>query len=301
MQVFDREQTAAMLPYRELAESIRTVLEMKKAGLTAAPDRMVVDLAKGRALLIMPASDGKMAVIKTVTVHPDNSTGNMFTIQADVLVLDATNGRRLGLLEGNIVTARRTAALSLLAASHLAPNKQGPLLIIGAGVQARAHLEAFVEGLGVKQVYVHSKTRLHAEQLAAHSKSLGCDARVVDDLEGMLQEVSLIVTATSSHVPVMPDGVRDDAFIAAIGAYNPQMAELPPALVVRSKAYVDTLEGARSEAGDLIQAGINWDKVIPLEDALDERPEGSGPIIFKSVGHALFDLAAARLAFPAFV
>jgi ornithine cyclodeaminase len=74
------------------------------------------------------------------------------------------------------------------------------------------------------------------------------------------------------------------------------MAELPPELVRRSRLFVDTLDGAQAEAGDLIQAGVDWGRVTPLEQALDmERPE-SGPVIFKSVGHALWDLAAARLA-----
>lgn len=299
MQIFDDKQTAAVLPYRELTESIRTVLEMKKAGLTTAPDRMVVDLADDGALLIMPASDSGMAVIKTVTVHPDNSRREMPTVQSDVLVLDATNGRRIGLLDGNVVTARRTAALSLLASFHLALNKAGPLLIIGAGVQARAHLEAFVEGHAVKQVYIHSKTRTNEQRLVHHAKSLGCDAQFVDDVGAVLNKVTLIITATSSSVPVIPNSVRNDAFIAAIGAYNPQMAELPPALVTRSKVYVDTMQGANSEAGDLIQAGIDWDRVTPLEDAFGEKAVETGPIIFKSVGHALFDLAAAKLAFQA--
>lgn len=298
MQVFDGKQTAAMLPYGELTGSIRDVLEMKKSGATTAPDRMVVGLADGGTLLVMPASDRSMTVVKTVTVHAANSSRDMPTVQADVLVLDATNGRRLGLLEGDVVTARRTAALTLLAALHLAPRPEGPLLIVGAGVQARSHLEAFVEGQGVKHVYIHSKTRTNAQRLADHAKSLGCDAQAVDEIEAVLNDASLVVTATSSSIPVIPDRVRNDAFVAAIGAYNAKMAELPATLVTRSKIYVDTLEGARTEAGDLIQAGINWDRVTPLEDVFQgpltvER----GPVIFKSVGHALFDLAAAKLAF----
>jgi ornithine cyclodeaminase len=90
--------------------------------------------------------------------------------------------------------------------------------------------------------------------------------------------------------------VREDAFVGAIGAYTADMAELPPDLVRRSVVYVDTLEGTRSDAGDLIQAGVEWSSVTPLEDALDLPRPQRGPVFYQSVGHALWDLAAARLA-----
>ncbi len=114
--------------------------------------------------------------------------------------------------------------------------------------------------------------------------------------DAVLPEVPLIVTATSSRAPVLPVAIRRDAFIAAIGSYQPGMVEIPPALVQRSQIYVDTLSGAQTEAGDLIAAGIDWAQVKPLAAALDTEPPPDGPVLFKSVGHALWDLAAARLA-----
>src|SRR5207244_1175213 len=77
----------------------------------------------------------------------------------------------------------------------------------------------------------------------------------------------------------------DQTFVAAVGAYLPEMAELPPGLVRRSRVFVDTLEGAQAEAGDLIMAGIDWSGVTPLEEALDAPRAGKGPVVFKSVGH----------------
>jgi len=85
-------------------------------------------------------------------------------------------------------------------------------------------------------------------------------------------------------------------FVAAVGAYTPQMAELPPDLVLRSRLFVDTVEGVRADGGDFIQAGVDWSRVTPLQDALDLPRPAAGPVIFKSVGHALWDLAAAKLA-----
>jgi ornithine cyclodeaminase len=118
---------------------------------------------------------------------------------------------------------------------------------------------------------------------------------VIEDTLEAVERVSLIVTATTSTTPVLPDIVREDAFIAAVGAYRPDMAELPPSLVRRARLFVDTLEGARAEAGDLIQAGVDWGQVRALGDVLDSALP-PGPVVFKSVGHALWDLAASRLA-----
>jgi ornithine cyclodeaminase/alanine dehydrogenase-like protein (mu-crystallin family) len=96
---------------------------------------------------------------------------------------------------------------------------------------------------------------------------------------------------------VLPENVADGTLIAAIGAYTPAMAELPAGLVRRARLYVDTLEGARAEAGDLLQAQVDWATVTPLEAIAEQTRPTGGVIVFKSVGHALWDLAAARAAF----
>lgn len=110
-----------------------------------------------------------------------------------------------------------------------------------------------------------------------------------------LGKSALIVT--TSEEPVLPDDIPEDAFVAAIGSFRPNIAELPEGLIQKSTIVVDDLAGAREEAGDLIRAGraLNWDEVLLLEEALDAGRLG-GPVVFESVGHALWDLAAARLA-----
>jgi ornithine cyclodeaminase len=266
-----------------------------------APARMALPLPEGGVLLAMPASDEHIAITKLVTVHPENAAHSLPTIQGEVVVMEAATGRRLGLLDGSVVTARRTAALSLLAARELAPRPNGPLLIVGAGTQGRSHLEAFREGLGTSRVFVTSRTTERTASLADYAENLGMEARAVEDPEAALDEASLVVTATTSREPVLPEAVPEGVFVAAVGSFEPEAAELPPALISRSTIVVDTLEGAREEAGDLIQAertgALSWENAMPLEDVLrtSERPEGT--VVFKSVGHALWDLAAARTAF----
>ena len=305
MKLLTAEETRRLLPYRGLTQSLAEIMRDRAAGHAYAPDRMSVPLANGGVLLLMPAADQRLAITKLVTVHTTNSDADtgLSIVQAEVLVMDATNGRRLAIMNGEVVTGRRTSALSLLAAEKLALNPNGPLLVIGAGTQARYHLEAFVEGLGVRQVYIYARTHAHAEQLAAYARTLaaGVEASAIPDPAQVLPTATLIVTATTSTDPVIPDNgsaVRADAFIAAVGAFTPEMAELPPALINRSHVYVDTLDGTKAGAGDLLQAYIDWSHVIELQATLDTPSPTSGPIIFKSVGHALWDLAAARLAFP---
>jgi ornithine cyclodeaminase len=244
----------------------------------------------------MPAADIDMVITKLVTVHPENPAAGLPSVQAEVLVAEAATGRRLLLLDGATVTAHRTAALSLLAAQTLAPNPSGPLLIAGAGIEARAHLAAFAAGLGVREFYITSRNMAHAAALAAWATGQGLAAQAIPEAGAVLADAPLIVTATTSPTPVVPATVRPDAFIAAVGAYLPDRAELPPTLVRAAHLVVDTLEGAEAEAGDLIQAEVDWHTVQPLEAAVLAPRPASGPVVFKSVGHSLCDLAAARFA-----
>src|SRR5438309_9496594 len=141
MKVLSAQETAALLPYLALAEQLRMVLADKRAGRATAPPRLQVPLAGGGMLLLMPAADEQLTITKLVTVHAQNAAQGLPSVQAEVLVFDTRTGRRLLWLDGATVTARRTAALSLLAAKVLAPEPEGPLLIVAAGVQGRAHLD----------------------------------------------------------------------------------------------------------------------------------------------------------------
>jgi 1-piperideine-2-carboxylate/1-pyrroline-2-carboxylate reductase [NAD(P)H] len=302
LEILDATQSADRLPYPDLADSIRKIALAKGSGGLQAPPRLAVPLQEGGVLLVMPASDREISITKLVTVHPQNPERGLPTIQGEVVVMDATTGERLGLLDGSVVTARRTAALSMLAARELAPRQNGPLLIVGAGTQGRAHLDAFHEGLGVSRASIFSRSTKSAVSLAGHARNLGMEAEAVEGPEEVLDEVSLVVTVTTSQEPVLPDTVPEGVFVAAVGSFEPEAAELPPALISASQVFVDTMEGAREEAGDLIQAAqagaFDWDDATALEDALRSSRRPDGTVIFKSVGHALWDLAAARTAFP---
>lgn len=292
--MFSPEATAAALPYPELAEAIAALL---RDPAVKVPARTVLPLPAGGVLIAMPATDARVAITKLISFVADNGARGLPAIQGDVIVFDARDGRRLALLDGPTVTARRTAAVSLLAAQRLAPRTDGPLLVVGAGVQGRAHLEAFASGLGVKQVRVASRSAASADALVAHARKLGLDAIRVDDADAALADCPLVVSATPAQAASLHATPRDDAFIAAVGAFTPAMLEWAPEvcrhIAARGTLAVDTRD-ADHEAGDLLQAGLDVTAVPTLADWLD-RPRPSGPVFFKSCGWAGWDLAAARL------
>lgn len=293
-------RTAERLPYPALAAEIAALLQYPAVQV---PSRLVQPLPGGGSLFVMPALDGRLAITKLITFTPANAGTGRPAIQGDVVVFDIATGERRLVLDGPTVTARRTAAVSLLAAQTLAPNPDGPLLIVGAGVQGKAHLEAFSAGLGVKDVRIASRSTASAEALAAHARTLGLQAEVTANPNTALATCPLVVTCTPASSVVLRAEPRPDAFIAAVGAFTPRMVELAPELCRHlaelGTVVVDTRD-ADHEAGDLLQARLDVSRFASLQDVLRiKKNRPPGPVLFKSCGWAGWDLAAARLALPA--
>jgi ornithine cyclodeaminase len=298
--LLDAAGTAARLPYPALAAEIDALL---RDDAVQAPARLVQALPGGGSLFVMPALDGRIAITKLISYTPANVGSVRPTIQGDVVVFDIATGERRLILDGPTVTARRTAAVSLLAAQKLAPNRRGPLLIVGAGVQGRAHLEAFAAGLDVTEVWIASRSESSAHGLADHARGMGLRAQVVADPNAVLADCPLAVTCTPASAVVLHALPRADAFIAAVGAFTPKMVELSPELcrhfAEHGRIVVDTSD-ASHEAGDLLQAGLDVARFATLQ-AVVRNPAvpHPGPVLLKSCGWAGWDLAAARLALAA--
>ena len=294
----DPQQTAQALPYLRLSQAIADLLQDTSV---VVPPRLVQRLSNAGSLFLMPAADAQLAITKLITWVADNPARGMPAIQGEVMVFDARDGRLLLQLDGPTVTAHRTAAVSLLAAQRLAPHPQGRLLLVGAGVQAKAHLHAFVQGLGVKEVWVASRTRESAQALVDEATSLGVSAAIAHSADQALAECSLVVSATSAHQVALRARPRDDAFMCAIGAFTPAMVEWAPEVcrhvAEHGRVVVDTRD-ADHEAGDLLQAGLDIALFPCLQDLIRGQvawnPAASGPVFFKSCGWAGWDLAAAR-------
>ena len=290
-------QTAVRLPWAGLVDEIASLLQDTSVTI---PPRLVQPLGGGASLFVMPAIDRHTAITKLITLTPANAGTSRPTIQGDVIVFDNATGQRCLVLDGPAVTARRTAAVSVLAAQRLASDTQGPLLIVGAGVQGKAHLEAFASVLGTRQVMIASRSRQSAELLAQYARSLGLSAQLVANADSALQHCPLTVVCTTANSIALGAKPRQDAFICAVGAFSPSMAELSPELcqhmAKEGTVCLDTVD-ATQEAGDLLQAGLNLQAMATLGDVVRQnivRP--AGPVLFKSCGWAGWDLAAARLA-----
>lgn len=295
--------TAAALPYPALAREIEALLQDP---LVQVPARIVQALPGGGSLFVMPAADARVAITKLITFVPDNGARGLPSIQGDIVVFDVATGTRLAILDGPTVTARRTAAVSLLAAQKLAPTTHGPMLIVGAGVQGRAHLEAFHQGLGVQEFVIASRSAASADALVQHARALGLQARRADDANTALRDCPLVVSATPAQAVTLTAMPRPDAFVAAVGAFTPRMVEWAPEVcqaLARSGTLVVDTRDADHEAGDLLQAGIDVSHLPTLADVVQgnaawaahrEHSTRNGPVFFKSCGWGGWDLAAAR-------
>ena len=300
--VLTAADTALALPYPALARQIEAVL---RDPAVAVPGRIVQALPGGGSLFVMPAADARIAITKLITFTPDNARRGLPSIQGDIVVFDVATGSRVAILDGPTVTARRTAAVSLLAAQKLAKRTDGPLLIVGAGVQGRAHLEAFHAGLGLREVWVASRNPASADALVRHAQTLGLHARRVDDADAALADCPLVVSTTPAQQVALRAMPGPDAFVAAVGAFTPAMVEWDGAICRRLAAegtlVVDT-RGADHEAGDLLQAGIDVSALPTLADVVLDNPAWTArthggrtaQVFFKSCGWGGWDLAAAR-------
>ncbi len=266
--------------YQRIAEAIRRALSSG----ARVPRRAVVPFAGGQ-FLVMPAADDRLAIAKLVVVQP----GREESVFAELWVKDLATGEVLH-LPAEELTVRRTAALSLLAARTLAPKKRGALLLFGAGRQARGHLEAFHQGLDLTGVWVKGRSPERARRLLAHARALGLSA---EPFTGAYpRDLAFVVTATTSREPVVSPDLPEGVFVAAVGSFTPEARELPKALVRRAALVVADTEDAIAEAGELV--GLPRERIRILAEVLRGPPWVRGTVVFKSTGHALFDLAAVR-------
>jgi 1-piperideine-2-carboxylate/1-pyrroline-2-carboxylate reductase [NAD(P)H] len=303
--VFSALQTAKLLPYGLLADEIAQVLVDPSVQV---PARLIHGLSGGGSLFVMPASDSQVAITKLITYSPANLSMDhakrLPAIQGDVVVFDVQTGSRKMLLDGPTVTARRTAAVSLLAARSLAAQPQGRLLIVGAGVQGRAHLEAFAQGLGTREVVIASRNAASAEVLAVYARTLGIKAQITTSPNEALLDCPMVVTCTPASAVVLSARPRADTFVAAVGAFTPKMIELSREFCFyfheHGRIVVDTADACH-EAGDLIQARLDISKRQTLADLVRTASIPAGAVLFKSCGWAGWDLAAARLALRSLV
>ncbi|RDU96341.1 bifunctional Delta(1)-pyrroline-2-carboxylate/Delta(1)-piperideine-2-carboxylate reductase [Trinickia dinghuensis] len=303
MQFFDAEATARLTPFPALADALAQACAEAARGEIASPARLVVPLNQGGIMLAMPAAARDLAIHKLVNVCPANRERALPTIHGHVSVCDPDTGETLFALDGPTVTGRRTAAVTLLAIRTFLRAAPKEVLLIGTGTQAAYHAQALAAVYPEARVIVRGSAPARARAFCAdHGK--GISMRPDEGEGGTLPDtVDAVITLTTSRAPVYDEPARLGRLVIGVGAFTPEMAEIGPRTLQGSALYVDDLAGAPHEAGDFIQAGVDWASVAGLADALaaggasTERVHASTtPIVFKSVGCAAWDLAACRVA-----
>jgi 1-piperideine-2-carboxylate/1-pyrroline-2-carboxylate reductase [NAD(P)H] len=310
MQILDARLTAGALPWEALFAALEDTIRDANAGHAVSPPRMSVPLGDGAVWLLMPAlsRSADIGACKLITVHGSNRQRGLPSIQGDILVIRASTGERLALLDGPTVTARRTAAVTTLgvrrilearaAATSADTDKPASCLIIGCGVQGRSHLEALHAAFPALQFLLCSRTAASAQSLAEHAADSGISARTVPAPEAALSDVDLVVCCTDASAVCLNQPPRQGAIIAAIGSFKPEMSELSPAVmeVIGRNIMLDSAD-AGHEAGELIQNGIDPDGLPTLFTWHPKAlPAVTQTVLFKSCGNALWDLAAAQAA-----
>jgi ornithine cyclodeaminase/alanine dehydrogenase-like protein (mu-crystallin family) len=304
LRVYSAAEVHAALPWAALAQALEAAFV---AGRTEVPLRHAHALGDGASLLLMPAWSDDVIGVKLVSVMPQAAAHGLPTVQASYLLSERASGAPLALLDGEALTLRRTAAASALAAQRLARADARTLLIVGAGRLApwlaRAHL-ALRPGLA--RVWVWARRADAAQELAAQLRAEGFAASVPSELAEAVAQADLISCATTATVPVLRgEWLAPGVHLDLVGAFRADMREVDDAAIARCAVIVvDTRAGALAEAGELVQAlarGVITPQHIRGELAELLRGECAGRTsadqitLFKSVGTALEDLAAARL------
>ena len=305
--VLSQEDVHRALPMRQAIEAMKSAFAQLSSGQADAPLRTALDVARHDGVtLFMPgylADDDQMA-LKIVSVFTDNPAKGLPLIHALVVVVDATTGAPAAVMDGTYLTALRTGAASGAATDLLARQDSRTAAIFGAGAQGRTQLEAICAVRPIEKAWVYDLATVQAEAYAAEmSERLSLPVHVAETPAEAVRRADVICTATTSCEPVFDDGdVRPGAHINAVGAYTPQMQEIPAETVLRAKVVIDHHEASLAEAGDLLiplQQGLMTEEHIYAE--LGEIAAGRKPgreteeeiTLFKSVGVAVQDVAAA--------
>jgi ornithine cyclodeaminase/alanine dehydrogenase-like protein (mu-crystallin family) len=307
MRVLGSSEVVAALDFPSLIESLR---QMFRSGAEAPRRHHVTIPVPGQAdgtLLVMPAwQRGRYIGIKLLTVFPDNSVHDKPSLMGSYLLLDGKTGEPMAMLDAPALTARRTAAASALAASYLARPDCERLLMVGTGALASHLVEAHAAVRPIVNVLVWGRDAAKAARLAHRLNRRSLKVAATTDLANAVRGAHIICCATASRTPLiqghwLPLGVHLDL----VGGFRPDMREADDDCVRRARIFVDTRDGALHEAGDIvqpIQAGLLREDDI-AGDLFDlTRGSRAGRryhdqiTLFKSVGSALEDLAAAQLA-----
>jgi ornithine cyclodeaminase/alanine dehydrogenase-like protein (mu-crystallin family) len=308
MKHFDADATRSAMGFARLIPALRAAF----AGEATVPPRHVHTLEAGAdrgTVLIMPAwSEAGYLGIKTINIFPGNGARGLPGLHATYVLYDAHTGVPLAMIDGNEITAHRTAAASALGASFLARTDARRLLVLGTGRVARLLPAAHASVRAIDEIQVWNHRPEGAQALAAQWRGEGWNAQAATDLEAAVRSADIVSCATLATSPLVKgEWLAPGSHLDLIGSFTPQMHEADPACFAGAQTFVDTDE-ALLKAGDLLDAiaagTLSRDAVqATLADLCKGRHAGrqrdAERTVLKAVGSALEDLAAATLVWQA--
>jgi alanine dehydrogenase len=311
MLVLSEEQVRSLIDVEELITALEQAHIQYSTGKAVMPVRLVVPLPQiqGR-ITSMPGylNEDKALGMKVVSYFQNNPKQNLPAILATVLLFSATTGKMIAIMDGGYVTAIRTACASAMAIRALA-NQETPLLgILGAGVQARAHVQALCCVRKLNQIKLYSPSGTSAANIKRELEpAVGVAIDVAKSAEETVRNSDLVVTATTARQPILKSQwLKPGAHISAVGSHRPDSREIDGPTLARSKVIVDSREAIMAECGDILLA-IKEKSITenPVHAEIGEVLAGTKPgrksaseiTLYKSVGIAVQDVATAQLVY----
>ena len=302
--LMDAERLRALTPWPKLIDALQSAFREP----CEVPDRLHFDIGDAGSLMVMPAWRQKEFLgVKVVQVFPGNSMLGKPTVHGMYMLASAGNGEVLAFIDAQELTARRTAATSALASRFLSRDSSRCLLVMGTGRLAAEVIPAHAAVRPIEQVLIWGRSRERASSLADRiNATLHLHAQPVDSLERALSQADIISTVTATFQPILPGRtLRPGTHIDLIGGYTPMMREADDDVIRAAAIYVDKMSAAVREAGDIANplergiidsSAIRGDLFDLCTGRVPKRSADKDITLFKSVGLALEDLAAAALA-----
>ena len=304
MVFIESEQVKGAASYRDWTDSMERAFLLDPSADYIIPQRTHVDFEKN-TLLLMPCISKKYISVKVVSLFPTNADIGKATLSGLVMLNDGSTGEPLAIIDGTTLTAMRTAAVGSVGVRHLSAAGVKNLGIIGLGIQGIHQALFACSERDFQRVYILDKLTGNIDSFRSAFSAVypGVEIIVADNARQLCAECEVIITATNSSSPVMPD--EEDIYygktIIGIGSYKPGMREFPDALFDAIDCmFVDTLHGMK-ESGDLMEplnsGKLTEKQVVTIDEVIRGNVKPGQTSVFKSVGMALFDLFAAILVY----
>ena len=283
-----------LLRLEELIPALRQAFMDLSGGRVVQPLRLVMELPSEHSLLFLkPVLTPAALAVKLITQVPANAARGLPTMLATLVLMDPATGRMLAMMDATWLTALRTAAVSAVGADELTSPGPKVVAMLGSGALARTHALALRAVRPISEIRVWSRDPRNVAACASEIGGIG-----KNHAEEAVRGADIVCTVTNAAQPVLQGAwLKPGAFVAAVGAVRPAWRELDDA-AMRNVVVADSREAAQTESGDVILSGAKvYAEIGEILAGAKPRPAPAATVIFKALGQAVADAAAAKLVY----